>query len=459
MKNVLIISSAFPPLGGVAAQRVTKFVKYLPSFGWKAIVLTLKKREYTKTFMPLDYSFGPDLPKDLIIYETDHLFYFLFYPLLWMAKKESQGHSFWMCVKPSYILKFLAWLLERLFCPSLLIGWYPYGLRVGRTIIKKHHIDMIFSSSPSEVTHLIARKLAKKYNLPWVADFRDPWVYSYCDNMIGLSKLIDIRMEKSVIASADRLVVLEPGILNEFRALNENFDLAKCFVIHNGYDEQDFQNISPHAFNQFTIVYTGALYKSIRSPYHFLVSLALLFQEHPDLKKIIKVLLIGPKDDFVNDLIRQHNLSECVELLGYVEHKEVISYMCGASILLVLAKESQNTNKPFQCQNVIPAKVYEYLRAGRPILALTLEDSDYAQIIRDTHSGIIVEPTDYQKIKEAILNLYEQYRNGKLEVESDINLIQRYERKTLTGQLAKIFDDLLLEKQKFINRLSNSTAS
>jgi len=251
-----------------------------------------------------------------------------------------------------------------------------------------------------------------------------------------------------VLASADRFVVLEPKIINEFRILNENFDSTQCSVIHNGYDEEDFTHISPHLFKQFTIVYAGKFHESRRSPRHIFAALTSLFQEYPDLKSKITVIFIGGKYPFVEELVKEYGLECCVEMEEYLEHKKVLPYICGASVLLLLTTETKDTSKPFQGKDIIPAKLYEYLRAGKPILALAPGDSDYAQIIRDTRSGIIVEPRDYQKIKKAILSMYEQYTKGQLEPKSNASLIQQYERKGLTGELAKILNDLVLEKQQ-----------
>ncbi len=92
--------------------------------------------------------------------------------------------------------------------------------------------------------------------------------------------------------------------------------------------------------------------------------------------------------------------------------------------------------------------MFEYLRAKRPILALVPEDSDSARIVQDTRSGVVVEPTDYQKAKKVILDMYEKYREGELKLRSNDSLIQKYERKVLTERLAEIFDDLLLKRER-----------
>jgi len=122
--------------------------------------------------------------------------------------------------------------------------------------------------------------------------------------------------------------------------------------------------------------------------------------------------------------------------------------MCGADILYLLTEKLIDSKKPFQGKDVIPAKLYEYLRARRPILALVPEDSDCAQIIKKSKSGVVVDPQNPQKIRSTILDMYEKYTKGTLQLEPNENLIRQYERKVLTGNLAKIFDDMLLEGKK-----------
>ncbi len=449
MKNVLIIASSFPPVGGVATQRTLKFVKYLPSFGWSSIVLTIKRGSYTKIFMPVDTSLCSEIPKNVKIYKADCYFWLSpLLPLVYVLEKELKGNKFYKLLGAKYIWKYIMWILGRLVFPDIAVGWYPFAVRRGQNIIKRYDIHMIYSTSPSVVGHLIALKLAKKYNLPWVADFRDPWAYNYWEHIPRPIKLLDIQLERKVLAKANRFVVLEPKIINEIKTLKRNFNSTYCFLIHNGYDEEEFKDVSPHIFNQFTIVYTGHFKKTICSPHHFFAALNLLFQERTDLKTKIKTTFIGGRFPFVERLVKQYNLDGCVQMLGYLEHKEALSYICGASVLFLLTNETKDTGKPFQGKDVIPAKFYEYLRARRPILALVPQDSDCARIIQDTRSGVVIEPTDYQKAKRVILDMYEKYKKGQLGLESNDSLIQQYERKVLTGRLAEIFDNLLSERRR-----------
>lgn len=453
MRNVLIITAFFPPVGGVSVQRSVKLVKYLPPFGWNPIVLTTRKDKHAKIFMPLDYSLCYDIPKNTVIYETRDLLSWLLYPLLCIVEKELKGHRFWKYIGATRILKYIPRILKRLAFPDGygFIGWYPFAIIKSKHIMNTHNIDMIYSTSPSTVTHLIALKLAKKYNLPWVADFRDPWAYFYSDRLIQPMKSLNIKLEKKVLARANRFVIALPKIIDEFKTLKKGFNPTQCSLIYNGYDEEDFKDISPHIFEQFTIVYTGQTYGVRRSPVHLFAALNFLFQEHPDLKTKIKTLfigVIGAKFPLMAELVKDYHLEGNIELMGHLEHKKALSYMCGASVLFLVTERRKDTKRPFQGKDVIPAKLYEYLRAKRPILALVPLDSDCARIIQDARAGVVVEPTHHHKAKEVILDMYEKYRKGELKLESDDGFIRQYERKALTAKFAKIFDDLLSEREK-----------
>lgn len=449
MKNVLIIASDFPPVGGVSTQRTLKFVKYLHCFGWNPIVLTIKNDRYTKIFMPVDTSLCSEIPKNAKIYAVSS-YYWLWplLPLLYAVGKELEGNKFYKFLGAIRIYKCIIWILRCLIVPEPLVVWYPFAIRNGYNIIKRHDIHMLYSTSPGPVAHLIAMKLATKYNIPWVADFRDPWAYASWTYKVRPMKLLDMRLEKKVLARADRLIITLPKLINEFKTIEKKFNPARCSLILNGYDEEDFKYISPHIFEQFTIVYTGRLKHPRRSPHHLFDVLSSLFQEFPSLKSKIRVVFIGRISFSVTRLVKECKLEDCVEMKGHLEHKKALSYICGASVLFLLAVETKGTGKPFQGKDVISLKLFEYLRAKRPILALVPEDSDSARIVQDTRSGVVVEPTDYQKAKKVILDMYEKYREGELKLRSNDSLIQKYERKVLTERLVEIFDDLLLKRER-----------
>ena len=445
MKNVLIIASTFPPIGGVSVQRTSKIAKYLPSFGWTPIVLTIKRDRFTQLFMPIDVPLGYKVNTNVEIYEAGCYYWLIpLLPLAYAAEKDSAGNNFCKFLRAKFIFKFIVNNLMRLIAPDIAVGWYPLAVKKGKEIIEKHNIEMLYSTSPSIVAHLIALKLAKRYNMPWVADFRDPWAYAYFNSLIWPLKLLGIRLERKVLAIADQITLALPGITREFKTVWNKFDLTKCFAILNGYDEEDFKDISPHIFKQFTILYAGTTRQTVLSPENLFVALDLLFQDRPALKSKIRVVFVGTKAPFVIHLIKKYNLDNCVEFFGYLEHKTALAYICGASVLFLLTNETKNAQQnPVQDKGMIPAKLYEYLRAKRPILALVPEDSDCAQIIRATQSGTVVRPKNHQKAKEVILNMYEKYIMGELRLESNHALIQQYERKVLTGKLANIFDTLL----------------
>lgn len=444
----MIIASDFPPVGGVSTQRTLKFVKYLHCFGWNPIVLTVKSNRYTKIFMSVDTSLCSEIPKNAKIYAVNS-YYWLWplLPLLYAVEKELEGNKFYKFLGAMRIYMFIIWILRRT-VPEPLVVWYPFAIRNGHNIIKRHDIHMLYSTSPNPIAHLIAMKLATKYNIPWVADFRDPWAYASWTHKARPMKLLDMRLEKKVLARADRLIITLPKLINEFKTIEKKFNPARCSLILNGYDEEDFKDISPHIFEQFTIIYTGRLSHPRRSPHHLFDTLSSLFQEFPDLKSKIRVVFTGRISSSVTRLVKEYKLEDCVEMKEHLEHKKALSYICGASVLFLLVVETKGTGKPFQGKDVISLKLFEYLRAKRPILALVPEDSDSARIVQDTRSGVVVEPTDYQKAKKVILDMYEKYRKGELKLGSNDSLIQKYERKVLTERLAEIFDDLLLKRER-----------
>ena len=161
----------------------------------------------------------------------------------------------------------------------------------------------------------------------------------------------------------------------------------KTRLIHNGFDEQDFGDITPKIFPKFTIVHTGAFYKG-RTPESLFKAITFLFHEKPILKDDIQIIFVGKEEPFVNKLIEENKLKDVVISVPYLPHKDCLSYLLGADVLFL------NT-----LQNYVPGKIFEYIRSKKPILAMVSGDSTVAEIVNSTQSGIVIEPSKTEKIK------------------------------------------------------------
>ena len=431
MKTVLMIAYWFPPAGGTEVHRTVKFAKYLPHFGWNPIVLTVQKEnEYLETG---DTSFLNELPKSLKIYRSNIVELYDLYRILGGRKKQGSGDLDLVQSKNTdTLIHRVARITHSLVVPDAQIGWYPFAMGESMKIFGRNHIDVIYSTSPQETAHLIAKSLAQKYKKPWVADFRDPWMRTpFVPQKPFLLGKLNALLEKNVLEKATKIIAAWPNILNDMKERYEDFDIKKTVVITNGFDEQDFLDIIPKTFHKFTIIYTGRLHAK-RSSESLLRAIDLLLNKKPKLRNDIQIIFIGRPDPSTNRLLEEMSLSDIVAIIPNVSHSESLSYLLGADVLFL------NT-----IQNYVPGKVFEYLRSKNPILALVPKDTMVAKIVSSTKSGVVIDPTNTEEIKNAIFEMYEKYKRGTLKLDrEDDSVIYQYERKEVTRKLAEVFNEV-----------------
>lgn len=430
MRNVLIIAYDFPPIGGSGTLRTVKYAKYLPLYGWNPIVLTVEKDAADIEYA--DTSFVNHFQENLTIYRTSIVEPYDIYRFFGGRQKQGSRQSSILHIdgERTNFRKNIQNLLPAFLVPDTRIGWYPNTIRRARQIFCQHKIDVIYSTSPKNTAHMIAKHLSRKYRKPWVADFRDPWPAYYPKRPLPLQKL-DEMLEKNVLSKATRITVAWPGILEDIIRRYTDFDDSKVETITNGFDEDDFKNLNSKKFDKFTISYAGVFYKE-RTPEPLFRGLDLLLQERSDLRKSIKILFIGISDPLLKRLIDKYNLSDIAEHMPHVPHNECMSYLLGSHLLFL------NT-----FGNCVPGKLYEYIGLKKPILALVAKNTLTAEIVSATKSGVVIDPSNTEEIKTSIIKAFENYKKGnlKLEREND-SLIYQYQRKRLTGQLAQIFNKI-----------------
>ncbi len=410
MKKVLMISYLFPPMAGGGVQRSAKFAKYLPQFGWKPHVLTTNRVSRIQ-----DKSLLQELSSAMEIYRTRSL-----EPTRILARPPLRGKSF-----------VDSWL----FLPDDKIGWIPFALKAAAKIIRKEDINVVFSTSGPYTSHLIGYFLKKRFKIPWIADFRDPWSTDpdlRCPTIIH--RYAQRKLEKIVVQNADSIITVnEP--LRESLIRSHALPDYKVSSIPNGYDAEDFEGITPRAFDAFTIVYTGSFYAG-RSPRGFFEALHEIMTKTPELRWSLKFIYVGSSIKLVQKMAKEFEVQDLVKIAGYLSHKEALSYVLGAHILLLVVRG--DSLGPF----VSTGKIYEYLYARKPLLALAPPESPAAQLIKQTKSGTIVRPSDVLAIKDAIYKFYNDYQNGNLETSAASAVIEGFNRKRLTRKLAEVLNSL-----------------
>ncbi|HSP87008.1 MAG TPA: glycosyltransferase, partial [Ignavibacteriaceae bacterium] len=251
IKKVLFISYLFPPVAGGGVQRSSKFVKYLPYFGWMPLVLTVKE--------PYDFysdeSLLDDIKENCKVYRTISIepmkWVRKFLKRKWQKKINEENKSSTKTIKPGFLVKLKTYLLV----PDNEILWLPFAVWKGWQIIRKEKPLIIYSTSSPYTDHLIALILAKFCKLPWVADFRDLWVDrpNFPKNNWRLQ--VDRKLERTIIKNADYILTATQQLADRFKEL---YPEKKYSSITNGYDEDDFNlNHETPPRNEFRITYTG----------------------------------------------------------------------------------------------------------------------------------------------------------------------------------------------------------
>jgi len=412
MKKVLVIAYHYPPLGGGGVFRTLKFTKYLPQFGFQPYVLTVKNAMY-----PLrDPTLLKDVPQEVRIVKTFSLEHNLF-------------------LMPFYALRTTP---KWIFTPDINIGWLPFAVHRGEELIDKEGIDVIYATAPAYSSLLTGYLLKKTTGKPLVIDFRDPWTQNvFIKYPTNFHKKVEEKMEKTVLQFADYIITTaEPMRLTLIEKYP--FIKGKCETITNGFDSEDFKGLKKRTRTEkFTITLTGYLY-GLRNAKHFLMALKNLLDQNNEIRDKIKVIFAGPTDKQTENIVKELELENVVKIIGYVPHRKSLELMVNSDILLLIMGAEEVFNEKMG-SITIPGKIFEYLGAKKPILALAPQGVA-ADLIKSTNTGIVVLPTDINSIKQAILKLFQEWRRRSLRIIScDVS---KYDRKVLTKKLAKVFQSL-----------------
>lgn len=422
-KKLLIITYYWPPAGGPGVQRWLKFVKYLPDFGIQPIVYIPEN----PTYPIVDEALVNEVSDKAII--VKHKIFEPYQLASFFSKNKTKKISSGIIPnkkKQSFLDKTFLWIRGNLFIPDARVFWVKPSVEFLEKYILEHHIDTIVTSGPPHSLHLIGLELKEKMNVKWFADFRDPWTTIGYHKALRLSKYAANKhkaLEHKVLNAADTIIVTSKTTKAEFQAITSK----PIAVITNGYDTEEVAKQTLDT--KFSLAHIGS-FLSERNPLILWESLVELLHEIPDFKAHLEIKLIGAVSQEVLETISQYGLNEYVNNLGYVSHTEAIAHQRNSQVLLLIEIDSQDT------KSIIPGKLFEYMVSDRPIVAIGPKDSDFAEIITNTNTGVFFDYSKKMKLKSVVLDFYNQFLEGKLQV-NGIGL-QHYSRKNLTKELAKL---------------------
>lgn len=434
MKNVLVIAYYFPPSGGPGVQRVLKHIQYLPECGWNPIVLTVANGD----FPARDESLMAKIPSGVHVERTEIYEPYTLYRKLTgkpantpidvnVIKKDSQGRSF-----TENIAEFIR---ATLFIPDARVGWLLTAVDAGLRLIQEHNIEAIYNSSPPYTTSLIARQLKRRSGLRWVTGFRDPWTgFLTTPKRWFLPALVDKRLEHSVFREADAVECAWEGIVKDIAGKFPDIPPSKLHHIPNGFDSSDYPDLPPEiAHNErFTITYTGSMYGR-RNPASFLAALELLMRRGTIKPKELTARFIGRFGAEVLEMFEHFPYKSALELHGYMAHEESIAYLLRSDALLLVVDEAKES------EEIVPGKVYEYIGAMRPIIAVAPTHGAIHDLLMETASGKTAHQSDVEGVAQVIGAYIQAWRDNK-PFSPNTTAIAQYERKNATRRLAALLE-------------------
>jgi glycosyltransferase involved in cell wall biosynthesis len=419
MKKLLMLCYYFPPLGMGGVQRPAKFAKYLPQFGWQPTVVTVLPIAY----WALDDELLQELDSVRII-RTESLD-----PQRLLAKLNK--HHSPPVISPTQKATLMQWLLESaalfFFIPDSKILWRRHAMRTVQTLLENESFDALYSTSPPHSTHLIAKALAHRHGLKWVADFRDSWAQGVVvHEPTVLHRRLHQRMQHSVVERADAVVAVSPGIAAQLDT-SGRFK-KKIWTIPNGFDSTDLPNTKT-TDDYFTFCHCGSI-TPFSDPMTLLQALQIIKKEQPRIYQRIRIKFVGL--DVVghfNQLIAEMGLADVVTGYGYLSHHDALGHVMSSHALILVALGRMNAH-------FVPGKTFEYLGSGKPILAIS-NVKDTIDVLQASGAGLLCDPLDVSGCAKNIMAIYHHQLSW---FHPDHSFIAKYNRRDQTEQLVNVLD-------------------
>lgn len=399
--RVLLIAYHFPPSAASGAFRLLGFSRHLPKFGWQVAAVAPVRIPWE----PLDPALADRLPEGMPVSRIP-------YPTGLLMKPARR------------LAPYGAWLLK---------AW-PACLRMMRTF--RPHV--VLTSGPPHCVHALGARIKRRFGVSWFADFRDPWITNGQPlKRLSAKARLFLAWERRVIEQADATVLNAPRACQIIQAAYPK-SADKMMTVTNGFDPEAFEFGMGAALangGKRCLLHTGELYAG-RDPRPLFDALQLLIAENPRIAADWQVQFIGQVTakffesgfDLPGEIERR-GLDHVVELAGQMPYRQTLEAMCGADVLLLVDSPGRRMG--------VPAKLYEYLGAGRPVLALAEEDGDSAWVLR--RSGVtfrLAPPNDVSKIRQALGELLEIVGADRRN-QADEAASSEFSRENIAGRLAE----------------------
>jgi len=420
MRDVLFLSYFFPPMGGGAVLRALKFVKYLPGCGWRPLVVA-----GAGGYRVRDDTLAAEVPPEAVVRRVR--------PWPFFGAGDAAAAAKAPAASPRIAARAARRLGREVRCffsfPDIYSWFARPAYREARRLLSSRDVKLIFSTAPPYTSHVVAARLAREAGVPLVLDYRDAWA----DNPFGrpptpLHRWRTRRAEAGVLAQASAVVAVTAGMAEGYRRrLAEGRAVA---FIPNGYDEADFDEPAPAPAGPFTVAYAGQFYPG-RMPWTLLRAASAFVEKRGLGPGDFRVRLVGPIGRSVS--ARARGFGVPLEAVGVLGHRDAVREMRAADVNLLIIGSQPGAAA------TLTGKIFEYVRAGRPVLALVPPEGEAASLVKEFDAGVVVAPDDVDGALMALAALYDGRRGAARPAPERLS---RFERRNLTTELAALFDDV-----------------
>lgn len=422
--NVLILAYYFPPMGLSGVQRVAKFSKYLPEYGWQPFVVTTGPTLYYAEDQTL---LDEVLEAGVSVYRTE--------PTSRVKKLLESGA---VKMPRERVRKTLSRTSSALFVPDNKVSWAAKAMALAREVIAQHPIDVILASGPPFSTVMAGAQLSAETGIPFVADYRDLWFGNQFHSYpTPWHKHKHKRLEHQTLSRATRITVTNRRMKEYLVATNKHLGFRDVTIIPHGWDSEDFSGTSSQQLlgtkdRAFRLTFSGTFYDVV-TPVPIFKALKKLRKVRPDIR--IELHFAGMlRDEYLRKARRMH-LADVVVDHGYLAHRDSVRLLEESDALWLMLGYTRNVD------TWAPAKFYEYVGTRKPILAC-VPPGAIRQDAAAYGASWITDPDDIQEIAHAIGEMYNHWLTGTLPT-PDVEFVKAHQRRAQTGMLARVLASAL----------------
>ena len=434
-KKLLVISYHWSLGSGPGFARTLKFAKYLDGLGWASTVITPAAGAYAPGEIR-----DPGAPRDARAIETGYR------DVLKRARPGSGGadlsknnNARKRAARPKLVLFMRNTARELLTIPDETRGWYKPALKRIEELLKSESFDAVYSTSPPETAHLIARAVKLKYGIPWLADLRDPWGQSHYSRQSFFKSVISGGVEKYALGKADAIVTISPSCAE---TLKQNHPRLKnrIFSVTNSFDADEIKGYPPRESENFIISYTGKIHREHQDPEPFFKALAAaLGKGIIDSRRVkVRFYTFGYYTPDLKGMIASYGLDGVVDVFGRVSRGESLKKQAESTALLFI--DWKKDRSPYS-RGVCPHKMFEYMGAKKPILVISEAGNEASGILASY--GAAKFARGEKEIENTLAGWFREFREKRtVECSPKREALEKYTAGFTASKLAEILNGI-----------------